>query len=119
MSEIKVEGLTRDLYPHQLSSVYHLERREQTKKIFTGAMEITANIGLFSDIGGFGKTLSLVALIARDRLPWNLEEPHARASLKYTDSTGAVAVKRFRRIFDGKCTATLVVVHPNVVSQWT
>ena len=119
MSEIKVEGLTRDLYPHQLSSVYHLERREQTKKIFTGAMEITANIGLFSDIGGFGKTLSLVALIARDRLPWNLEEPHARASLKYTDSTGAVAVKRFRRVFDGKCTATLVVVHPNVVSQWT
>ena len=69
MSEIKVEELTRDLYPHQLSSVYHLERREQTKKIFTGAMEITANIGLFSDIGGFGKTLSLVALIARDRLP--------------------------------------------------
>jgi len=119
MSEIKVEGLDRDLFPHQLSSVYHLERREHTKKIFTGSMEITSNIGLFSDIGGFGKTLSLIALIARDRLSWNLEEPYARASLKYTDPLGAVAVKRFRRIFDEKINATLVVVHPNVVNQWT
>ena len=92
MTEIKVEGLTRNLYPHQLSSVYHLERREQTKKIFTGAMEITSNIGLFSDIGGFGKTLSLVALIARNRLTWKLEEPYTRAALKYTDPLGGVLV---------------------------
>ncbi len=118
MTEIKVEGLTRNLYPHQLSSVYHLERREHTKKIFTGAMEITSNVGLFSDIGGFGKTLSLVALIARNRLTWKLGEPYTRATLKYTDSLGGVSVKRFRSVSDEKCNATLVVVHPNVIPQW-
>ena len=118
MAETKVEGLTRNLYPHQLSSVYHLERREQTKKIFTGAMEITSNVGLFSDIGGFGKTLSLVALIARNRLIWNLEEPYTRTSLKYSDSLGGVLVKRFRSVSDEKCNVTLVVVHPNVIPQW-
>ena len=73
---------------------------------------------MFSDVGGFGKTLSLVTLIARDRLSWNLEEPYTRASLKYTDSLGAVAVKRFRGVSDGKCSATLVVVQSNVVNQW-
>ena len=118
MTEIKVEGLTRNLYPHQLSSVYHLERREQTKKIFTGAMEITSNIGLFSDIGGFGKTLSLIALIARNRLTWKLEEPYTHASFKYTDSLGGVLVKRFQSVSDEKCNTTLVVVHPNVIPQW-
>ena len=117
MAEIKVKGL-RDLYPHQLSSVYHLERREQTKKILTGALEITSNVGLFSDIGGFGKTLSLVSLIARNSLAWNLEEPYTRASLRYSDPAGAVFAKRFRNVADGKCNATLVVSVANVIPQW-
>jgi len=118
MTEIKVKGLSRDLYPHQLSSVYHLERREQTKKIFTGAMEITSNIGLFSDIGGSGKTLSLIALVARNRLAWNLEEPYARGSLKYSDALGAVFAKRFRSVSDGKCNATLVISIAHNIPQW-
>ena len=36
------------------------------KRFFTGALDIYSNVGLFADVGGFGKTLSIVSLILRE-----------------------------------------------------
>lgn len=118
MTQIVVEGLSVALFPHQLSSVYHLERREHTKNICTGVLDIHANMGLFSDLAGFGKTLTLVSLILRDRMSWNLEEPFTRSALSHEDPFGGVSARRNRMIPVDKCNATLIVVHQNIVGQW-
>lgn len=118
MTQIKVQDLTVSLFPHQLSSVYHLERRERSKKLFTGVLDVQTHVGIFADLGGYGKTLTLVSLILRDAMSWNLEEPFMISNLKYVDPYGAVSVRRFCTSEDEKCNSTLVIVHPSVLAHW-
>lgn len=81
--------LSVDLYEHQRKSVQDLEFREKTRKAtskYDPNLEIESNIGVFGDLPGFGKTLSMVSLISRDKMDWDKEyvtydiEDHGPAS---------------------------------------
>ena len=68
------KNLNVDLYPHQLSSVYKMEEREHTQKIVQDNMVIETNIGVNADSTGYGKTLSMVALVLRDKMTWGNDQ---------------------------------------------
>ena len=94
--------INRKLFQHQLKSVYDMENMEKCEntsmvgnaRLFStgwwspesairwNGQERTLRryIGIQADPVGYGKTLSMVTLMARDRMPWNVEEPHRVAS---------------------------------------
>ena len=49
------ENLNINLYKHQLASIYQMEKRETDKKIVTDNKIIETNIGINTDITGYGK----------------------------------------------------------------
>jgi hypothetical protein len=69
------EGLRIKLFPHQLVSIYEMERLERRKKIFTSDFVMDTTIGVLGDIPGYGKSYSVVGLILRDKMAWEEKEP--------------------------------------------
>ena len=63
------------LYPHQLASIYNMEEFENNNFIYKDNCIIDTKIGVNADISGYGKTMSMIGLIARDKMEWNLETP--------------------------------------------
>jgi len=63
------------LYPHQLASIYKMEEFESNNFIYKDNCIIDTKIGVNGDISGYGKTMSMIGLIARNKMEWNLEKP--------------------------------------------
>lgn len=89
--------IKRKLFKHQLKSVYDMEKMEKCECIemvgrgpistLSCYNELTMAwkgqtrtmqrfVGIQADPVGYGKTLSMVTLIARDKMPWDLNESH-------------------------------------------
>ena len=63
------------LFPHQLTSIYNMEKLENNSIINTRDEIKETKIGINADITGYGKTLSMIGLITRDKMSWDLEFP--------------------------------------------
>ena len=54
-----------NLYRHQLTSIYNMEKMEREKKcIVNDSKYIETNVGIFADRTGYGKTLSMISSVA-------------------------------------------------------
>lgn len=100
-------------YPHQLTSVYNMENRELNLAVTTGERTSEIKIGILGDLPGFGKTLSVVILIARDRMKFR-EGPKILKELVYATSFGTSYTKKF---VNGLNT-TLVVMNQSLLGHW-
>jgi len=104
------------LFNHQLASIYHMEQLESNPIILSETNEIKdTKIGINADITGYGKTLSMIGLIARDKMPWDLNFPFVFETVT-SEAKGRIKnynIKRFDRL-----KATLVLVSNNIVNQW-
>lgn len=70
------KGLKIPLYPHQLANIYKMEEVENNNIVSTGDDSYSiSNIGFISDPHGYGKTLSILGLISRDKMKWELNTP--------------------------------------------
>lgn len=116
-----------ELYQHQLKSVYDMEQFEKKEKIIqtinyihrpNNTREIQTSIGLFRDIPGYGKTLSLCVLIARDvrddKIKWDMSVPFSK--VKYNNLSECIQVSNHENYI--KCDCTIVVCSPNLIHQW-
>jgi hypothetical protein len=113
-----------NLYPHQLASIYNMEKLEKEKKIegeisiirLEGATKVTDTIvGINGDETGYGKSLSLIGLILRDKMGWNINEPYITEKI-ITYSGGRVKEKRIERY--EPINTTLILASPSIISQW-
>jgi SNF2 family DNA or RNA helicase len=104
------------LFNHQLASIYHMEQLESNPIILSETNEIKdTKIGINADITGYGKTLSMIGLIARDKMPWDLNFPFVFETVT-SEAKGRIKnynIKRFDRL-----KTTLVLVSNNIVNQW-
>jgi hypothetical protein len=64
------------LYPHQLASVYNMEKIEDERRIIKDNIIYETNIGINSDMLGYGKTLSMITLIQRDKMKWDMSSTY-------------------------------------------
>jgi len=104
------------LFPHQLSSIYNMEQMEKTRKInISDTHTIYTQIGFNADPVGYGKTLSMIGLIARDKMEWDLNTLHNNKN--YSTGLGGKIVEckitKYSRI-----PATLVLVSQSTIGQW-
>jgi SNF2 family DNA or RNA helicase len=55
------------LFDHQKTAIFKMEDMETTMEVHKPTVIYSTNIGLFSDEAGYGKTLSILGLIARNK----------------------------------------------------
>ena len=109
-------GLKVRLFNHQLASVWQMERLERERNIRDGnSVQISTNIGINADITGYGKTASMVALVLRDKMEWDLDRPY---EFEMLTSHAAHHIKKIYTDRYTKNNTTLVLCGPSIVHQW-
>lgn len=112
---MELENTEIKLYPHQVESIKNMEQFEQTKtRVFENKI-IKSKIGINSDLTGYGKTISIIGLIVRDRMYWNFEnETKVKDTFVYVSGliTKTISYKK-QRLYP-----TLILVGPSMIKQW-
>ena len=80
------------LFPHQLTSIYNMEKLESNNDIVTDDIIKNTKIGINADMTGYGKTLAMIGLIARDKMEWDMDIPYVFETIT-TEAKGRI--KRF------------------------
>ena len=103
------------LYPHQLASIYKMEEFESNNFIYKDNCIIDTKIGVNADISGYGKTMSMIGLISRDKMEWNLEKPFVfeKTEIMSKNRIKNTYISRFEKL-----PTTLVLLTPNIIGQW-
>lgn len=108
------ENYSRTLLPHQLTSIYMMEKMEKEQRICEGSIEIENRVGIQGDRTGYGKTCSMIGLIVRDKMKWDMEEKFVEKFKHF--ATGLLTVNRVR--IRRKIRASLIVASQSIISQW-
>lgn len=109
------QNLKIKLYDHQLVSIYKMEELENDNIIDKSTYTKETQIGVNADIIGHGKTLSMIGLIARDKMEWDLETPFVFEKID-TFAKGRIKERHVSRF--QKLPATLILVTLNIINQW-
>jgi SNF2 family DNA or RNA helicase len=107
--------LKTNLYQHQLASVYQMEERELKKQVIENNVVYDTNIGVNADKTGYGKTLSMVTLVYRDMMEWDMETPFIQ-TIVTTYASGRI--KKTVQIEYEKLDTTLVLASQSIINQW-
>jgi hypothetical protein len=105
----------RDLFNHQLTSIYEMELLEKNKsREINNTYLMTTNIGIQSDPTGYGKTCSMIGLLVRDKMEWNLQEDHIIKDV-YQCNKQYQIVKTYKL---PRIKTNLIVISQSLVTQW-
>ena len=112
---IQPQGLDIQLFPHQLALIYKMELLENQQVVEGTDLYKETRLGINADPTGSGKTLSMIGLIIRDKMEWNMDSPHIIETITYEGGGWVknVRVQRFTRL-----KATLILLSPTLISQW-
>jgi hypothetical protein len=104
------------LYMHQLASIYNMEKLEVDNTINTGNnIYRKTKLGVIADIVGYGKTLSMIGLIIRNKMEWNRDMPYV---LEKTKIEAEGLIKKYEIIRYNKLPTTLVLMSQSIIGQW-
>lgn len=109
--------LSRILYPHQLKAVAELEYREDNMKVVSRNSILYSNVGIFSDITGYGKTITMVALILRNKQNFYSDEPYVRATVTQIYGNGNIVKKQISHY--QRLDTTLILANQSILKQWS
>ena len=109
------KNLKVNLFPHQLASVYMMEELENSHCITQDTQKTFTNIGINADITGYGKTLSIIALIVRDMMEWDLSTDHIE---EIVNTYSNQHIKQYTSNTYPKNNTTLILAGPSVIHQW-
>jgi hypothetical protein len=105
-----------NLFPHQLASIYNMEKFESENIIEKDNYVIETKIGINADISGYGKTLSMIGLIVRDKMEWDLEKPFTFTKI-LSDSNSLI--KRYYTCRFEKLPSNLILIpDETILDQW-
>jgi len=105
----------RNFFRHQLTSIYNMEKmeKEQTIKI-SNTYTIDTNIGIQADITGYGKTISMIGLIMRDEMEWDLENEYTTES--FLNMNAHYKITKTNSFEKLNC--NLIIVNNSIIKQW-
>ena len=113
------EDITIKLFPHQLVSVYNMERLEQIRKIKSSIGNSNCSIyltdfGILGDIPGYGKSFSVVSLILRDKMQWDITKFHEKSDISTVNSCFKILNKTSKQ----RVRANLLLCSSTLIEQW-
>jgi SNF2 family DNA or RNA helicase len=105
------------LYPHQRVSVYNMEERERNGFIRLDDQTILRTIvGIQGDIVGYGKTLSMVTLMDRNKMIWDMDFPYIYTRTLSKDFEGAYSLEQTIQL--DRIDTTLITANQSLLGQW-
>lgn len=109
------EDLSIKLFPHQLVTVYKMEKLERERKIIIDDnTHYMTDFGIVGDIPGYGKSFSIVALILRDKMPWDVNVQNTRVDI----CTYNLCLKKVSKSVKQRIRPNLILCSPTLVEQW-
>lgn len=116
MGELKVD-IDVQLYPHQETSIIEMETREKEKcaKIDDDTY-VDTTMGIFGDIPGYGKSLSMIGVIVRDKMEWDISTPFIYEETIERGPTSTYTTKI--KIRKHKLDCNLIVASTSIIAQW-
>lgn len=108
-------NLQAKLFPHQLKSIYNMEQLESTNLVTKPGYFKETKMGIQADATGYGKSLSMIGLILRDRMEWDLDVPFTIDNL-IVESKGKIKkhiIHRFEKI-----NISLIMASQSIIHQW-
>ena len=113
------------LFPHQLTAIHMMEEREKNHKIIIAdggdyKEYIDSCMSIYADIVGYGKTLSIIGLIVRDKMEWDLKDNYERYIKNTYDigNRGIIQESKTDVFKFTKINTTLIVVNNSLINQW-
>lgn len=110
------------LYPHQLTSISRMELLEKEQEVTKTrpktdfeTIKFKVKLGILSDIPGYGKTLSMIGLIVRNKMEWDIRQPYEKIEM-HAICAGEITAQRISRF--GRLDCTLILVPSSVLQQW-
>ena len=113
--EIQPTNLEVKLYNHQIASVKNMEQLERNKR-FTAGDKFTCEteFGILGDIPGYGKSYSIIALLLRDKMEWDLDQEHLSNDITIMNNSvrmiSSFPLKRIK--------SNLIVCSISLMDQW-
>ncbi len=105
-------ALRTSLFCHQLASIYQMEQLEKNSQIWlNNTMYIKTEVGILSDLAGYGKTLSILGLIARS-------SSETEDEVFRNVETGTPMCRRVKLVPLHTASGTLIVTNASLVAQW-
>ena len=103
------------LYSHQLALIYRMEMIEHLKYVeYNDTLKETC-IGLNCDPTGSGKTYTMIGLLCRNKMEWDLTIPLTRENISY-EAGGLIKNTSITRYDKFDC--NLILVSPSIIGQW-
>jgi hypothetical protein len=111
------DGMNIKLFPHQLQSVYDMEKLENEKKIKIKDEDdreyhIETRMGVLGDIPGYGKSFSVIGLISNDKMEWD-ESYYLQIPRCVTNGLKVIETIEYKTI-----DTTLLVANTSIIPQW-
>jgi hypothetical protein len=113
--EQRLKDINVPMFHHQETSVLNLEERESKKSITFRNLKIDTNIILFSDLPGYGKTRSVLALIQRDKMEWDMSTPYITENISEFRYNNIIckSLTEYKRV-----DSTFLVCSASILDQW-
>ncbi len=109
------DGLRITLFPHQLVTVHKMETLERLRKIKkTEQTFFMTDFGILGDIPGYGKSFSIVSLILRDQMSWDISKDNEKTDI-YTYNS---CLKFVNRTMKKRIRPNLLLCSPTLIEQW-
>ena len=108
------ENLNIKLFPHQLVSVYNMEMLEKLRKIKVDNNIYMTDFGILGDIPGYGKSFSIVSLILRDSMSWDI----SKRQEKFDIHTINQSLKKIYKTSRVRVRANLLLCSSTLIEQW-
>ena len=118
------KGLRIKLFEHQRASIYQMEKLEREQMVErdlpvgehrSSTIKTETRMGINADPTGYGKTLSMIGLLVRDKMNWDMETPFTCENI-ITESAGLVRSRIINRY--EKLNSSLILVSSSILIQW-
>ena len=103
------------LYRHQKVSVANMEKLERYKRItIENRYSCETEFGILGDVPGYGKSYSIVALLLRNKMEWDVNEEYLKSDIRvYNSSVRMIHTTTKKRI-----KTNLIVCSISIMKQW-
>jgi hypothetical protein len=109
------ENLRKNLFPHQLSLVFKMEKLEHDRCITVGGYKKETSMGINSEMTGYGKTMSMIALLVRNKMEWNLDTDFIFENVN-CEAGGRIKIKHISTF--KKLPTNLILISQSILNQW-
>lgn len=111
------ENVTTELFTHQRVGIYDMELYEKQgyRELPDGSI-ITGRVGVQASRLGSGKTLMMIGLLARDKMPWDIKEYFI--DKECTGGNNVSSILMFTPMKYQKRRCNVIVASPSVINHW-